>query len=221
MKVQIDPSWNEALREEFEKPYFETLTHKIKEAYTTTIVFPPGRLIFNAFNLTPFHEVKVVLLGQDPYHNLGQAMGLSFSVPSGIPLPPSLQNIYKELSDDLGITAPPTGDLTHWARQGVLLLNTTLTVEAHTPRSHWGWGWEQLTDKVIQLLSQQLEHLVFILWGSDAQRKEIFIDPQKHLILKAPHPSPLSSYRGFFGCKHFSQTNYYLLQHNKQPIRWG
>lgn len=220
MKVNIHPSWQAVLQPDFDMPYFEALTDKVRQAYQTTKVYPPAQLIFNAFNLTPFEEVKVVILGQDPYHNPGQAMGLSFSVPQGTPLPPSLQNIFKEASDDLQLPAPTSGDLTHWAEQGVLLLNTILTVEAHQPRSHYPFGWQILTDKVIELLNKRREGIVFILWGSDAQRKEWQIDQTKHLVLKAPHPSPLSAYRGFFGTKPFSQTNYYLMSRGKRPIQW-
>lgn len=220
MDVQIHPSWKEALADEFEQPYFRELTNRVRQAYSTATVFPPGSLIFNAFNLTPLDRVKVVILGQDPYHNYGQAMGLSFSVPDGCPIPPSLQNIYKELNTDVGKPIPMSGNLTHWAQQGVLLLNATLTVQAHTPKSHAGWGWERFTDHVIQVLSQQREHLVFLLWGSDARRKEMYIDPDKHYILRSVHPSPLSAYRGFFGCQHFSKTNYYLASHGIAPIAW-
>lgn len=220
MKVDIHPSWQAVLQPDFDMPYFKTLTDRVREAYQTSVVYPPAGLIFNAFNLTPFDEVKVVILGQDPYHNPGQAMGLSFSVPEGTPLPPSLQNIFKEASADLQLPAPISGDLTHWAEQGVLLLNSILTVQAHQPRSHHPFGWQILTDKVIELLNKKREGIVFILWGSDAQRKEGQIDSTKHLVLKAPHPSPLSAYRGFFGTKPFSQTNYYLTSRGKRPIQW-
>lgn len=220
MKISIHPSWQKVLQGEFDAPYFSEIAEQVRRAYASTTCFPPASLLFNAFNLTPFEEVKVVLLGQDPYHGQGQAMGLSFSVPTGIAIPPSLQNIYKELSSDIGTPPPATGDLTHWARQGVLLLNATLTVEAHKPRSHEHFGWSRFTDRVIQHLSEGRDHLVFLLWGSDAQRKEYLINPAKHLILKAPHPSPLSAYRGFFGKHHFSQTNYFLLQHGMRPIEW-
>lgn len=220
MQVNIHPSWQKILQDDFDMPYFETLTKRVRYAYQNGVVYPPAGLIFNAFNLTPFDEVKVVILGQDPYHNPGQAMGLSFSVPDGMPLPPSLQNIFKEASDDLQLPAPTSGDLTHWASQGVLLLNTILTVEAHQPRSHHSFGWQILTDKVIELLNKKRDGIVFILWGSDAQRKEGQIDHTKHLVLKAPHPSPLSAYRGFFGTKPFSQANYFLISKGKLPIRW-
>lgn len=220
MDVQIHPSWKAVLAQEFEQPYFATLTDRVRQAYATTTVFPPGALIFNAFNLTPFDQVKVVILGQDPYHNYGQAMGLSFSVPDGCPIPPSLQSIYREIQSDVGTPAPTSGDLTRWAHQGVLLLNATLTVQAHSPKSHAGWGWETFTDHVVRILSEQRDHLVFMLWGNDAQRKELYIDASKHCILKSVHPSPLSAYRGFFGCRHFSQANYDLLAHGIAPIAW-
>lgn len=220
MNVKIDPSWGEVLKDEFAQPYFQKIVERVRYAYQTSSVYPPAGLIFNAFNLTPFDEVKVVILGQDPYHNPGQAMGLSFSVPEGIALPPSLQNIYKEAESDLGQNAPLSGDLTAWAKQGVFLINAILTVQAHAPRSHQSIGWQIFTDRVISILSEQRDELVFILWGADAQRKESLINKDKHLILKAPHPSPLSSYRGFFGSKPFSQTNYYLVQKGKMPIKW-
>lgn len=220
MNVSIHPSWQKVLQPDFDQPYFEQITHRVRQAYASGVVYPPAPLIFNAFNLTPFDQVKVVLLGQDPYHGPGQAMGLSFSVPNGVLLPPSLQNIYKELEDDLGQEPPRSGDLTHWAEQGVLLLNSTLTVQAHQARSHFAVGWQRLTDRVIQLLSEERSNLVFILWGADAQRKAWMIDERKHKILKAPHPSPLSAYRGFFGSKPFSQTNFYLVNHHITPIQW-
>ncbi|MDN4754937.1 uracil-DNA glycosylase [Porphyromonadaceae bacterium W3.11] len=220
MKVKIDPSWEEILQEEFDKPYFIDITNKVRQAYKQTIVYPPSSLIFNAFNLTPFDRVKVVILGQDPYHEAGQAMGLSFSVPNGIPNPPSLQNIYKEAHTDLSQPIPLHGDLTDWAKQGVLLINATLTVESGRANSHEHFGWYRFTDRVIQLLSEKREHIVFILWGRFAQNKAHLIDPSKHLILKAPHPSPLSAHRGFFGSKPFSQTNYYLMSNGIKPIEW-
>ena len=220
MNVQIEEGWGRELAGEFGKPYFRELTEKVRKAYESTIVYPKGGKIFNAFNLTPFNEVKVVILGQDPYHNEGQAMGLSFSVPEGTPLPPSLQNIYTELEEDMGLPAPESGDLTDWAKQGVFLLNTTLTVRAHSPKSHFGWGWETFTDEVIRLLSRKRRGLVFILWGSEAQKKAMLINPKEHLIIKGVHPSPLSAYRGFFGKHYFSQANAYLLAHGKAPIRW-
>ena len=220
MNVQIERSWKEVLRDDFEQPYFRQLTDRVRQAYAEGQCFPPPPLIFNAFNLCPFDRVKVVIVGQDPYHNVGQAMGLAFSVPSGVMIPPSLDNIYKELADDLEVKKPLSGDLTHWARQGVFLPNATLTVTAHRPRSHHGWGWEHFTDRAIELLAERREHLVFILWGSDAQQKARLIDPERHLILRAAHPSPLSAYRGFFGSKPFSRTNDYLLRHQIPLIRW-
>ncbi|MDO5035512.1 MAG: uracil-DNA glycosylase [Porphyromonas sp.] len=220
MNVQIHPSWQEVLKEEFNQPYFGAIAEQVRHAYQSSRCYPPGSLIFNAFNLTPFEDVKVVIIGQDPYHGDGQAMGLSFSVPANCPIPPSLRNIYKELSSDLQLPPPPTGDLTSWAHQGVLLLNATLTVQAHQAKSHHYIGWERFTDRVIQLLSDKHDHLVFILWGSDAQRKERLIDQQKHYILKAPHPSPLSAHKGFFGTQPFSKTNMYLVQKGIRPIQW-
>ncbi len=228
MEVRIEPTWKEVLQPEFEKPYFELLTGFVRQAYQRTQVFPPSRLIFNAFDSCPFDKVKVVIIGQDPYHEPGQAHGLCFSVNEGVPIPPSLQNIYKELESDLGHPSvcsrnqqgAPCGYLQHWANQGVLLLNATLTVEAHHAGSHQNKGWEEFTDAAIRALAEQRENLVFILWGSYAQRKGAFISPKKHLVLKAVHPSPLSVYRGFFGCKHFSQANNYLVAHGKQPIEW-
>lgn len=219
-KVRIDPTWQSVLQSDFDSPYFHAIMEKTRQAYSSSVVYPPANLLFSAFDLTPFDKVKVVLLGQDPYHNPGQAMGLSFSVPDGIPLPPSLQNIFKEVSSDLGVPMPMSGNLTSWAKQGVLLLNATLTVEAHRPRSHASFGWQILTDKVIQLLNERREHLVFILWGADARRKAAMIDPSRHLVLQAPHPSPLSAHRGFFGSKPFSQTNFYLIKNGLSPIQW-
>lgn len=220
MKVDIESSWRQVLQPDFDAAYFSEITRRVREAYQTSIVYPPAHLLFNAFNLTPFDQVKVVILGQDPYHNPGQAMGLSFSVPKEVALPPSLQNMYKELASDIDVMAPTTGDLTFWAKQGVLLLNTILTVQAHQPRSHHYLGWQKFTDRVIELLNNEREHLVFILWGADAQRKEWMIDHNKHFVLKASHPSPLSAYRGFFGSKPFSQTNYYLSSNGIKPIQW-
>lgn len=220
MNIIIEESWKQLLQDEFDKPYFEYLTQLVRNAYEQTTVYPPASLIFNAFNLTPFPKVKVVILGQDPYHQPGQAMGLSFSVPDGVDFPPSLQNIFKEASDDLGLPIPSSGDLSHWASQGVLLINASLTVEANRPNSHEMFGWHQFTDKVISLLSQKKEHLVFILWGSFARNKAQLIDTSKHLILQAPHPSPLSAYRGFFRSKPFSQTNFYLVRNGIDPIIW-
>lgn len=220
MDVKIEPSWKTVLSAEFEKPYFTALTDFVRTAYHTGTVYPPPRELFAAFKLTPFHQVKVVILGQDPYHGPGQAHGLCFSVQEHVPIPPSLVNMYKELSDDLGIAPPQTGNLEPWAKQGVLLLNATLTVTAHQAGSHQGKGWEAFTDAVIHALAEQKEHLVFILWGSYAQKKGAFIDEQKHLVLKAPHPSPLSAHRGFFGSKPFSKTNAYLAWHGKEEIKW-
>ena len=220
MDVRIEPSWKEQLQEEFEKDYFVKLTDFVRQEYSNKTVFPPAKLIFNAFEHTPFSRVKVVILGQDPYHNIGQAHGLSFSVNDGIQQPPSLVNIFKEISDDLQIPVPASGNLTRWADQGVLLLNATLTVAAHQAGSHQNKGWEEFTDAAIKTLADKREHLVFLLWGSYAQKKRVFINPVKHLILIAPHPSPLSSYRGFFGCKHFSKANAYLAKNGMQPIEW-
>lgn len=221
MDVSIEPTWKEALKDEFELPYFQELSTKVREMYLgSTPVYPPPKLVFNAFELCPFNSVKVVILGQDPYHGPGQAHGLSFSVTDGVPFPPSLRNIYKELQSDLGVTIPESGDLTHWAKQGVLLLNATLTVLAHEAGSHQGLGWERFTDAVIQKLSDKKEHLVFILWGRYAQDKGKVIDGTKHLVLKSAHPSPLSAYNGFFGSKPFSTTNAYLDAHSIPPIVW-
>ncbi|MDO4187086.1 MAG: uracil-DNA glycosylase [Bacteroidales bacterium] len=220
MKVSIEESWRERLQTEFDKPYFEALTDFVRMEYQRGRCYPPGKLIFNAFNLCPFDQVKVVLIGQDPYHEPGQAMGLCFSVNDGIPFPPSLQNIFKEIHDDTGASVPASGNLTRWAQQGVMLLNATLTVREHQAGSHQGHGWETFTDAVIKVLAEQREHLVFILWGSYAQRKGAFIDRSRHLVLQSAHPSPLSAYRGFFGNKHFSQANEYLKAHGVEPICW-
>ena len=220
MNVQIEESWKQRLQGEFDKPYFQQLTERVKQEYTATTCYPPGRLIFNAFNLCPFDEVKVVIIGQDPYHEPGQAHGLSFSVQDGVAFPPSLQNIFKEIEQDLGVPVPQSGNLERWARQGVLLLNSTLTVQAHRAGSHQNRGWELFTDEVIAHLATRREHLVFILWGSYAIRKGSFIDRTRHLVLTSPHPSPLSAYRGFFGNHHFSLANDYLRRHGKTPIAW-
>ena len=220
MQVRIDESWRQVLQPEFDKPYFELLTNFVRRAYQTTQCFPPAGQIFRAFDLCPFDKVRVVIIGQDPYHDVNQAHGLCFSVQEGVPAPPSLVNIYKELNRDLGNPIPTSGNLTHWAEQGVLLLNATLTVEAHKAGSHQGKGWEELTDAAIQALNNQRSNVVFMLWGSYAQRKGQFIDRRKHLVLTAVHPSPLSAYRGFIGCGHFSQANNYLLQHGQSPIAW-
>ena len=220
MDVQIEPSWKQHLAPEFEKPYFVKLTNFVRQEYRTTTCYPPGKLIFNAFNLCPYDKAKVVIIGQDPYHGPGQAHGLCFSVNDGVPFPPSLQNIFKEIHDDLGMPIPASGNLTRWAEQGVLLLNATLTVRAHQAGSHQRRGWEEFTDAAIRVLAEQKEHLVFILWGSYAQKKGAFIDRNKHLVLTSVHPSPLSAYNGFFGNKHFSRTNEYLVAHGETPINW-
>lgn len=220
MQVKIEKSWQEVLQVEFDKPYFESLVSFVKQEYASNTIFPPAGQIFNAFNTCPFNNVKVVILGQDPYHGPGQAHGLCFSVNDGIQFPPSLQNIFKEITSDLGIPTPKTGNLTRWAEQGVLLLNATLTVRASQAGSHQGKGWEEFTDAVIKTISEKAENVVFILWGSYAIKKKSLINTSKHCILTAPHPSPLSSYRGFFGCKHFSQTNTYLTSKGKTPIEW-
>lgn len=220
MDVRIETSWKERLQTEFDKPYFKQLTDFVRNEYSMFTVYPPGNQMFRAFDICPFDKVKVVILGQDPYHEPHQAQGLCFSVNEGIPFPPSLVNIFKEIEADLGIPMPKSGDLTRWAEQGVLLLNATLTVRAHQAGSHQNKGWEQFTDAVIHRLAEEREHLVFILWGSYAQRKGDFIDQSKHLVLKSPHPSPLSAHRGFFGNKHFSKTNAYLKEHGIEPIKW-
>lgn len=220
MNVQIEESWKRHLASEFEKDYFIKLTDFVRREYHTTTIYPPGRLIFNAFNLCPFDKVKVVIIGQDPYHGLGQAHGLCFSVNDGIPFPPSLQNIFKEIQSDLGTPISTSGNLTRWANQGVLLLNATLTVRAHQAGSHQRQGWEEFTDAAIRSLANERENLVFILWGSYAQKKGAFIDRSKHLVLASAHPSPLSAYNGFFGNKHFSRANEYLQAHGKTPIVW-
>lgn len=220
MNVQIEESWKQILQTEFDQAYFEILTSYVRQAYRTTIVYPPGKWIFEAFNRTPFHRVKVVIIGQDPYHGPNQAHGLCFSVQEGITPPPSLINIYKELSDEFKRPAPSSGNLSHWADQGVLLLNATLTVEAGKAGSHQGKGWERFTDSVISALSTQREGIVFMLWGSYAQQKGKIIDRRKHLVLEAPHPSPLSAHRGWFGCQHFVRANQYLSQHGQEPIHW-
>ncbi len=220
MNVRIDESWRQVLQPEFDKPYFELLTDFVRQAYRTTQCFPPAGQIFRAFDLCPFDKVRVVIIGQDPYHDVNQAHGLCFSVQDGVRIPPSLENIYKELHRDLGKSIPTSGNLTHWAEQGVLLLNATLTVEAHRAGSHQGKGWEELTDAAILALNNQRENIVFMLWGSYAQRKGQFIDRRRHLVLTAVHPSPLSAYRGFIGCGHFSQANAYLQQHGQSPIAW-
>lgn len=221
MDVKIEESWKNVLREEFEKPYFLQIVTLLKaEKAAGKIIFPPGPLIFNAFNETPFSRVKVVLLGQDPYHNKGQAHGLSFSVPDGVPKPPSLVNIFKELESDLGIPPSNNGNLEKWAEQGVMLLNASLTVRQNEPGSHSKIGWLQFTDTVISKISDQKKGVVFLLWGRFAQDKQILIDETKHHVLKAAHPSPFSADKGFFGCRHFSKTNELLIVQNKEPIDW-
>ena len=220
MNVQIEESWKQHLAPEVDKDYFVRLTNFVRQEYQTTTVYPPGKLIFNAFNLCPFDQVKVVIIGQDPYHGPGQAHGLCFSVNDGVPFPPSLQNIFKEIQSDLGTPIPTTGNLTRWANQGVLMLNATLTVRAHQAASHQRQGWEEFTDAAIRALAEERENLVFILWGAYAQKKGAFIDRNKHLVLASAHPSPLSAYNGFFGNKHFSRANEYLIAHGQQPIQW-
>lgn len=220
MNVQIEESWKTALETEFKKDYFSDLSQSVKEAYLSSTVYPTPKNVFNAFTLCPFDQVKVVILGQDPYHGPGQAHGLSFSVPEGVRTPPSLLNIYKEIRADVGTDVPKSGNLERWAKQGVLLLNATLTVEAGNAGSHQGLGWEQFTDAVIKTISDQKEHVVFLLWGSYARSKAPLIDQTKHLILEAPHPSPLSAHRGFLGCKHFSQANAYLENVGIERIEW-
>jgi uracil-DNA glycosylase len=221
-EVAIEPSWKAALAEEFQKPYFEALVAFLKdEKKKGKIIYPPGPQIFRAFDLCPLPKVKVVILGQDPYHGPGQAHGLCFSVPAGVPFPPSLQNIFRELHEDLGVPMPTSGDLSPWAEQGVFLLNAILTVEAHKPASHRGKGWEIFTDRVIQIISQSRSHVVFMLWGQYARSKKTLIDASRHLILEAAHPSPYSAEKGFFGCRHFSKANAFLQAHGLEPIRWS
>lgn len=220
--IKLEPSWLELLGEEFDKPYMIALKQYLQaEKANGKTIYPASSHWFNAFNTTPFEQVKVVILGQDPYHGPGQAHGLCFSVQPGVPFPPSLQNIFKEIENDLGVLRPNHGCLQSWAEQGVLLLNATLTVEHSTAGSHQGKGWEQFTDRAIQLLNERREGLVFMLWGSYAQKKGQFIDTNKHLVLKSPHPSPLSAHRGFLGCRHFSKANQYLQAHHKTPIDWS
>jgi len=220
MDVKIEESWKRKLSEEFEKEYFIRLAEFVKLEYRTRTVYPPGSLIFNAFNLCPFDKVKAVIIGQDPYHGPGQAHGLCFSVRDGVPFPPSLVNIFKEIEDDLGIPVPKSGNLERWARQGVLLLNAILTVRANQPGSHQGKGWEQFTDAVIRILNEEKNHLVFFLWGAYAQNKGTVIDKTRHLVLESVHPSPLSAAKGFFGNKHFSRCNEYLVSHGIEPVKW-
>jgi uracil-DNA glycosylase len=220
MNVQIEDSWKYALGEIFVQDFFKNLVSFVKNEYQSHSIFPPGKEIFNAFWHCPLSNVKVVILGQDPYHGPGQAHGLSFSVKPGVPFPPSLLNIFKEIKADLGIDMPPNGDLTRWADQGVFLLNATLTVRANQAGSHQNQGWEQFTDEVIRVISRTQHHVVFMLWGAYAQKKAELIDAKKHLVLKAPHPSPLSAHRGFLGCRHFSQANQYLQNRGLEPIKW-
>ena len=220
MNVQIDKSWKKYLEPEFEKDYFAQLTDFVRNEYQQHQIFPPGKLIFNAYNLCAFDDVKVVIIGQDPYHGPGQAHGLCFSVNDDVPFPPSLKNIFKEIKNDLGIDAPTSGKLTRWAEQGVLMLNATLSVRAHQAGSHQNKGWETFTDATMRALAESKENIVFILWGNYAQRKGAFINRDKHLVLTSAHPSPLSAHNGFFGNKHFSKTNEYLIAHNKVAINW-
>lgn len=217
----ISNDWLPALGAEFKKPYYRELYFFVKKEYSERVIYPPSEEIFNAIHLTPLKSVRVVILGQDPYHNAHQAMGLSFSVkPELRELPPSLVNIFRELHDDLGCRMPDNGDLTPWAKQGVLLLNTVLTVRAHQAFSHKGHGWEEFTDAIIRAVNAENRPIVFLLWGTPAQQKSLMLDNPKHLVLKAPHPSPLSSYRGFFGCRHFSRCNAFLQEHGEKPIDW-
>jgi uracil-DNA glycosylase len=221
MEVKIEESWKKLLKAEFNKPYFQQIPLHLKtEKSQGKIIYPPGSLIFNAFNLTPFTKLKAVIIGQDPYHGPGQAHGLCFSVQYGVPPPPSLQNIFKELQDDIGIQIPNHGNLTHWAEQGVFLLNASLTVRAGEPMSHAKIGWAEFTNTVIKKISDEKENIVFLLWGKFAQEKRTLIDEKKHLILRSVHPSPLSAFAGFFGCKHFSKTNEYLASKGIDPIDW-
>ncbi len=218
--VRIEPSWGEILKDEFEKDYFLRLIHFVRQEYSTYTCYPPGRLIFNAFQQTPIDQVKVVILGQDPYHGPGQAHGLCFSVQEGTPFPPSLRNIFQEIQQETGAPIPTSGDLTRWARQGVFLLNTCLSVRQHQAFSHSNQGWETFTDAVISKISQHCNNVVFLLWGAPAGRKSSLIDSSRHLVLKSAHPSPLSAYRGFFGNNHFTMCNNYLIQSGKEPIIW-
>lgn len=220
INMNINEEWKEALLSEFEEPYFIELWEHVSDEYRTKEVFPPAEDVFNAFNYTPLSKVKCVIIGQDPYHNVGQAHGLCFSVKPEVAIPPSLVNIYKELHDDIGFDIPDNGYLEKWANQGILMLNTVLTVRAHEANSHKGMGWEKFTDAVIKVLNEQDRPIVYLLWGAPAQKKAAKVDNPKHLLLKAPHPSPLSSYRGFFGCKHFSKTNEFLMEKGIEPIDW-
>ena len=218
--AMITNDWLPALSDEFHKDYYKKLFEFVKEEYSTHVIYPDSEDIFNALHLTPLEKVKVLVLGQDPYHEPGQAHGLCFSVPEGVKIPPSLENIYKEMHDDLGLDIPRHGNLTAWAQQGVLLLNTLLTVRAHQAFSHRGIGWEQFTDAIIEAVDKEDRPIVFMLWGSPAQRKSELLHNSKHLVLKAPHPSPLSAYRGFFGCRHFSKCNEFLSEHGVEPVDW-
>lgn len=220
MNVKIEESWQNVLQDEFEKPYFKNLVSFVKDEYTTQKVYPGGNQIFNAFQKCPFDKVKVVILGQDPYHGPNQAHGLAFSVSDNVRIPPSLLNVFKEIKNDLGKEMPATGNLERWAEQGVLLLNATLTVQAGKAGSHQKKGWEEFTDAVVQKVNDLKENIVFMLWGAYAQKKGAFIDEEKHLVLKAAHPSPFAADRGFFGSRHFSKANKYLQEHGKEPIEW-
>lgn len=220
MDVKISPKWKELLNDEFEKSYFEDLVHFVKSEYSTRVIYPKGKNIFRAFDKCDPDNLKVVIIGQDPYHGPGQANGLCFSVNEGIQFPPSLINIFKEVHDDIGTAIPLSGNLDRWAEQGVLLLNAVLTVRAHEAASHAGHGWEQFTDAVVRAISEKKQDIVYMLWGSYAQKKGAIVDPTCNCILKSVHPSPLSAHRGFFGCKHFSAANRYLISHGKEPIEW-
>ena len=220
MDVKIAADWKALLQPEFDKPYFDQLTRFVRTEYATQKIFPAGRNIFRAFDKCPFDRLKVVIIGQDPYHGDGQANGLCFSVNDGVAFPPSLQNIFQEIRDDVGIPVPESGNLDRWAEQGVLLLNSVLTVRAHQAASHAGHGWEQFTDAVVRLIAERKQGIVYMLWGNYAQRKGQIADPTRNLILRSVHPSPLSAYRGFFGCRHFSQANAYLQSIGKTPIMW-
>lgn len=220
MDVKIADDWKQLLQQEFDKPYFEELTRFVRAEYAATTVYPAGRNIFRAFDKCPVESLKVVIIGQDPYHGVGQANGLCFSVNDGVQFPPSLQNIFKEIHSDIGTPVPTSGNLDRWAEQGVLLLNSVLTVRAHQAASHAGRGWEKFTDAVVRIIGERKQGVVYMLWGSYAQKKGQMADPAQNLILKSVHPSPLSVYRGFFGCKHFSQANAYLQSIGKEPIVW-
>jgi uracil-DNA glycosylase len=220
MDVKIAPSWKPLLQREFEQPYFAQLANFVREEYKNHIVYPPGKRIFHAFECCSFEELRIVILGQDPYHGPGQANGLCFSVNDGVPMPPSLVNIFKEIQNDTRAEIPPSGNLERWARQGVLLLNATLTVRAGTPGSHQNKGWEQFTDAVIRIISDKKEGVVFMLWGAYAQQKGNYIDESKHAVFKSPHPSPFAANKGFFGCRHFSQANKYLSDRGRAPVVW-